>query len=658
MSRIHHEPYVPAQAQMAEFTFKAVLLGIFFAILFGATTSYLALKVGLTVSASIPIAVLAIALFKKFGQSTILENNIVQTIGSAGESIAAGVAFTVPALLFLSLGADYFNYMQIFILALAGGMLGVLFMIPLRPMLIVQEHGRLPFPEGTACADVLVAGEKGGNLARLVYYGIGIGALYKILMSIMGLWKEVPQYVFGRKSALPNASLAAEITPELLGVGYIIGLRISGIMVAGGILSSFVLIPLISYLGEYLTVPVAPSLKLIAEMTPTEIWSKYVRYIGAGAVTFAGIATMIRTLPTIVKTLQQTIHSIRTNKSDGKTTVSRLERDLPISIVLVGIIVLTFGLTLIPTIPVTLPSSILILVAGFIFVTVASRIVGLIGSSSSPISGMTIATLVGTSLIFISNGWTSDIYQPIALCVGAIVAIAAANAGATSQDLKTGFLVGATPIKQQIGIMIGVLASAFAVGFTIMLLNNYIGIGEPTLLHPNPLPGPQAMLMSTILKGMFDQSLPWSLVLIGMGISAVLELCAISSLAFAVGTYLPLATTMPIFIGGVIKWCVRRKKSIKAEDSDLESGALFSSGLIAGGALTGILVAFLLGTTVGVAADGKAISLMDSINTQWGEHLPAGTGDLLAVGCFAVLCILLFVFAIKQDKEDTKQLAG
>lgn len=648
MNQIQHQPYVSARTTMAEFTPKAVLLGIFFGLLFGATTSYLALKVGLTVTASIPIAVLAISILKKFGHSTILENNIVQTIGSAGESIAAGVAFTLPALVFLSSGKEFFTYFQIFTLALIGGLLGILFMIPLRKSLIVNEHGKLPYPEGTACADILVAGEKGGSLARLVYYGIGISMLYKGMMSILGWWKEIPQYVFSRQSALPNASLTMEITPELLGVGYIIGLRVSGIMVAGGLLSSLVLIPLLSYMGNFVTMAIPPSTTLINEMSPTEIWSKYIRYIGAGAVTFGGIVTMIKSLPTIVQTVRASFHLVTSKKQKKENTIDRLNFDLPMSYVVVGAVVLVAVMVLMPSLPVTWFSAILILIASFFFVTVSSRIVGLIGSSSNPISGMVIATLMGTSLIFIARGHSADIYQPIALCVGALVAIAAANAGATSQDLKTGFLVGSTPIKQQIAIMIGAITSSCTIGLTVILLYHYIGFGEVTTENPHPLPAPQAMLMSTIIKGLFDQSLPWVLVLIGMAIAAVVEFCGISSLAFAVGTYLPLSTTTPIFIGGLLNWCVRRKKRIRAEEAELESGALFSSGLIAGGALTGIIVAVLLGTIV--TNHGVKSSLMDKINFHWGEKLGV-TGDIVAIACFAILASLLFYFASKTQKK-------
>ncbi len=430
------KPYISPKDFIPEFTPKAIILGAIFGIIFGAATVYLGLKVGLTVSASIPIAVLAISVFKKIGNSTILENNIVQTIGSAGESVAAGVVFTIPALLFLPGGEDYFQYFQIFVLALAGGILGVLFMIPLRRSLIVKEHGNLPFPEGTACADVLIAGEKGGKLAQKVYYGLGIAFLYKVLMSLFGLWKDVPQYVFDRKSALPNGTINGEITPELLGVGYIIGPKIAGIMVAGGVLSWLVLIPLITLLGDNLTTVFAPGTKLISEMSPSEIWNDYIRYIGAGAVTFGGIVTLIRSFPTIISAFGDSFKDLRESRSGEAVEKIRTEKDIPLVYVLLGSVTLVIFMTLIPNIPTNFLSAIMIVIFGFFFVTVSSRIVGLIGSSSNPISGMTIATLMATSLIFVGVGWTGDLYQPIALVVGSIVCIASANAGATSQDLK------------------------------------------------------------------------------------------------------------------------------------------------------------------------------------------------------------------------------
>jgi putative OPT family oligopeptide transporter len=648
------KPYIAPSDFIPEFTPKAIILGAIFGIIFGAATVYLGLKVGLTVSASIPIAVLAIAVFKKIGKSTILENNIVQTIGSAGESVAAGVVFTVPALLFLPGGEEYFQYFQIFVLALAGGILGVLFMIPLRRSLIVKEHAVLPYPEGTACADVLIAGEKGGNLAKKVYYGLGIAFLYKLFMSILGLWKEVPAYIFSRKSALPNGTINGEITPELLGVGYIIGPKIAGIMVAGGVLSWLVLIPLITLMGDNLTNVFAPGTKLISQMSPSEIWSNYIRYIGAGAVTFGGIVTLIKSFPTIISAFKDSFADLKENKANSKTNSKtekiRTEKDIPLVYVLVGSVLLVLFMTLIPNIPTNFLSAIMIVVFGFFFVTVSSRIVGIIGSSSNPISGMTIATLMATSLIFVGVGWTGDIYQPIALVVGSIVCIASANAGATSQDLKTGYIVGATPVKQQVGLLIGVLASVVVIGFTLLLLNDTLGIGPITEAHSNPLPAPQATLMATVIKGLLSQNLPWALVIIGMGIAAVMELSGVRSLPFAVGAYLPLSTTSPIFIGGLVKWFVDRKKKSKVEESEIGPGALFSSGLIAGGAITGIIIAVLIGTSVGVDASGKSISVIDILNTGISENLGA-VGDLISLVLFALLAFILFRFAMSKEEK-------
>jgi putative OPT family oligopeptide transporter len=644
-----HKPYISASDFIPEFTLKAIILGAVFGIIFGAATVYLGLKVGLTVSASIPISVLAISIFKKIGKATILESNMVQTIGSAGESVAAGVVFTIPALLFLSGGINYFQYFQIFVLALCGGILGVLFMVPLRRSLIVKEHGKLPYPEGTACADVLVAGETGGKLAQKVYYGLGIAFLYKLLMSILGLWKDIPTYVFGRKSALPNGSISGEITPELLGVGYIIGPQIAGIMMAGGVLSFLVLIPLITIIGDTVTQIIPPATMSISKMGPDEIREFYIRYIGAGAVTFGGIMTLIKTLPTIVGAFRDSFKDIRESRGEKSVTKKRTERDMPLIYVLIGSLVLVIFMAIIPNIPTNPLSALMIVIFGFFFVTVSSRIVGLIGSSSNPISGMTIATLMATSLIFVGLGWTGDAYQPIALVVGSIVCIASANAGATSQDLKTGFIVGATPFKQQIGLLIGVLVSVVAIGFTLLLLNKAIGIGEVTAEHPNPLPAPQALLMSTVIKGLLSHNLPWGLVISGMGISAVMELCGISSLAFAVGAYLPLSSTTPIFVGGLVKWFIERKNKGK-EESELGPGALFSSGLIAGGALTGIIIAIFIGTSVGKTPDGKDISLMSKVNTGLADSL-GSTGDLLGLIAFAVLALILFSFARKKKEQ-------
>lgn len=651
MEKSTFKPFISADQQLPELTMKAIVPGIFLGIIFGVATVYLGLKVGLTVSASIPIAVLAISFFKKWGKATLLESNMVQTIGSAGESVAAGVVFTVPALLFLEGGRQYFEYFQIFVLALIGGFLGVLFMIPLRRALIVKEHGNLPYPEGTACADVLIAGEKGGNLAGKVFLGLGVAFVYKAAMSIFGLWKEVPALVFKKQSALPNGTINGEITPELLGVGYIIGPRIAGVMVAGGVLSWLVLIPLITLIGEGLTVPFAPeTVKLISNMSPDEIWSKYIRYIGAGAVTFGGIITLIKSLPTIINAFSD---SLKDFKQQGQTienreSVPRTEQDLPLYFVLIGSVLLLILMMILPNLPTNFFSALLILVFGFFFVTVSSRIVGLIGSSSNPVSGMTIATLMATALIFLGIGWTDSAYQSVALVVGSMVCIAAANAGATSQDLKTGYLLGATPWRQQIGLLIGVLASVVAIGFTLLLLERTLGIGEATAAHPNPLPAPQATLMATVIKGLLDQQLPWGLVIAGMGIAAMVELCGISSLAFAVGAYLPLSTTSPIFIGGLIK-LIADKFNKKKEDAEIGPGALFSSGLIAGGALTGILVAIFMGTNIGNDSSGNPVSLMSKMNTGWGNAM-GSTGDVIGLIAFLVLSFWLLKMAIESKK--------
>ncbi len=594
------QPYIPASQSPAEFTLKAIVIGALFGLLFGASTVYLGLRAGLTVSASIPIAVLAISVLKRLGGSTILENNIVQTIGSAGESVAAGVVFTVPALIFLAPnGPGYFEYFQITMLAFAGGILGVLMMVPLRRALIVKEHGRLPYPEGTACADVLVSGERGGDMAKTVFQGLGVGALWKALSWIIQLFRTAVGYSMPRGSFFPNATLNVDISPEYMGVGYVIGPRIAGVMFAGGVLSWLVLLPLFSILGEFIDQPFPPipasGLKL-SEMTPNQMWSAYIRYTGAGAVLAAGIITLARTVPTIVSSFRDSMRDF--SAGSGAALQTRTERDLPMSIVLGGTVALALFLALSPKLPTqwNFMASVLVVVFGFFFVTVSSRIVGLIGSSSNPISGMTIATLILTCTIFVALGWTGDAYSPIALCVGAIVCIAAANAGATSQDLKTGYIVGATPVYQQAGLVIGVLASSLIIGLTTLFLHQEMVIGS------SALPAPQATLMATIIKGLLSQNLPWGLVLVGVFITVTLELCGIHALSFAVGSYLPIATTAPIFAGGLVRAWVE-KRTGQTSESEVSSGTLFSSGLIAGGSLAGILYALLFG--YGLIHDGE-----------------------------------------------------
>ena len=634
------QPYVPATQSPAEFTAKAIILGAMFGLIFGASTVYLGLRAGLTVSASIPIAVLAISVLKRLGGSTILENNIVQTIGSAGESVAAGVVFTVPALIFFGpRGEGFFNYFQITMLAFAGGILGVLMMVPLRRALIVKEHGVLPYPEGTACADVLVAGERGGALAKTVFQGLGIGALWKSLSWIVQIFPTEIGRSMGRTSIFPNATLNLDISPEYMGVGYVIGPRIAGVMFAGGVLSWLVLLPLLSIMGNYLTEPFPPvpaSGLRIDQMSPGQLWSAYIRYTGAGAVLAAGLITLARTIPTIVSSFRDSMKDFSTrNAAAGR---ARTERDIPMTIVLAGTVLLAVFLAVAPGLPTqgNFLVSVLVVVFGFFFVTVSSRIVGLIGSSSNPVSGMTIATLILTCTIFVALGWTGEWYSPIALCVGAVVCIAAANAGATSQDLKTGYIVGATPIYQQYGLIIGVIVSALIIGYTTLYLHRVFGIGSEALAAP------QATLMSTIIKGLLSQNLPWGLVLVGVCISITLELCGIHSLSFAVGSYLPISTTAPIFAGGLVRAYVERKTGA-SQESEVSSGTLFSSGLIAGGSLAGILYAVLFGRNIVPAADaGDNHGLL--------PFLHDGTGGLVAGGLF------FFALAVILSRVGQKKL--
>jgi putative OPT family oligopeptide transporter len=628
------QPYVPASQSVAEFTAKAVVLGVVFGLIFGASTVYLGLRAGLTVSASIPIAVLAISVLKKLGGSTILENNIVQTIGSAGESVAGGVVFTIPALIFLTpFGPGYFSYYHITLLTFAGGILGVLMMVPLRRALIVKEHGVLPYPEGTACAEVLVAGERGGRLAGLVFTGLGIGALWKSLSWTFNVFLREVGYSFPSTSQFPNATLNVDVSPEYLGVGYVIGPRIAGTMFAGGVLSWLVLLPLLSIFGAAIPTPfppIPPAVNpatgqpfLISEMGPGQIWGAYIRYIGAGAVLAAGLITLARTIPTIVSSGREGLKGIGAAAGGGAT---RTERDIPMTVVLGGSLVLAIFLAVMPGLPTQGNAlvSVLVIVFGFFFATVSSRITGLIGSSSNPISGMTIATLIITCVIFVGLGWTGDVYAPVAIAVGAIICIAAANAGNTSQDLKTGYIVGATPVYQQIGLLIGVIASALVIGMTTLYMHRVFGIGS------QDVPAPQATLMSTIIKGLLSQELPWGLVLVGIFISVTLELCGIHSLSFAVGSYLPIQTTAPIFVGGLVRWLVERKTGAAA-DSDLSSGTLFSSGLIAGGSLAGILYAVLVGT--GYIGPFEAIgNTIGFLNEETGIARAAGALLFLALG--------------------------
>jgi OPT family oligopeptide transporter len=678
-----HKPYIPDESTVAEFTPKAIIFGVIFGIIFGASTVYLALRAGLTVSASIPIAVVAISLLKKLGGSTILENNIVQTIGSAGESIAAGVVFTLPGFLFLakdaggaSVGAPFFSYWTIFTLALLGGVLGILMMIPLRRALIVKEHGELPYPEGTACASVLIAGEKGGDLAKTAYMGLGVGLVYAMLQLVVKAIAETPTWVSDMKSKVfPAATVNANITPEYMGVGYILGIKNGGLLVAGGVMAWLGLIPLLATLvpadaiatqlvklGYLKDVAVAgaygwnPATHEFAQLNRA-IYYAYVRQIGAGMVAAGGFITLIKTIPTIISAFKGAVASMK--EGVGAGGVKRTENDLPLSVVIGGCIGLVVIVALLPFIPGSSIFSkillgLLMIVFGFFFVTVSSRIVGIIGSSSNPISGMTIAALMATCLIFVGIGWTGDLYQPMALCVGGMVCIAAANAGATSQDLKTGYLVGATPRSQQIGLMIGAVAAAVVIGLTMKVLDNaHVDATTGLVVHAiggDRYPAPQGTLMATLIKGLLAHNLDWQFVLVGVFFAITMELCGVRALAFAVGAYLPISTTLPIFIGGVIRWFADRKTGAASSgghgDEELGPGNLFATGLVAGGALAGVFVAVL------VASSDKLPSLAKLLANLNMEHklvhaMGQGGFDLLGVAAFALMGAILFKVALK-----------
>ena len=666
-------PYVPAGTILAELTPKALVAGALFGILFGASTVYLALKAGLTVSASIPIAVIAISLGRKFLKTTILENNIIQTAGSAGESIAAGVVFTLPGFLFLStgtggvsVGAGYFGYWTLFTLALLGGILGVLMMIPLRRALIVKEHGELIYPEGTACASVLIAGEKGGDFARTAYIGVGVGFLFAVLQKVFHVISETPSWVSSRLNKfLPNATVNGEITPEYLGVGYIIGPKIAGVLVAGGVLAWLGLIPLLAFLVPP-DVIYAQLVKVSASgkggwdaathtfADPTmAVYFAFIRQIGAGAVAAGGFITLLKTLPTIYSSLRDSIRSM--SEKVGAGGVKRTDRDLSFATVLVGSLGLMVVLVALPFIPGDTVVNkvfvaVLVVLFGFIFVTVSSRIVGIIGSSSNPISGMTIATLMATCLIFVSLGWTGSVYEPMALVVGGMVCIAAANGGATSQDLKTGYLVGATPRAQQISLFVGAIASSVVIGITLQLLDTPTAAQQAQgIQHAigTTYPAPQGTLMATLIKGLLSFNLDWIYVLVGVFISVTLELCGVKALSFAVGLYLPLSTTLPIWVGGAVKglsdWVTTRRGG-QVEDSELGNGSLMATGLVAGGALTGVVVAIL--NVVAGESMGKW-----SVEHALTGALGQGGFALLGVAFFVAMALLLFKVSQKPQAK-------
>jgi putative OPT family oligopeptide transporter len=716
-----HEPYVSPAEAPAEFTARALALGALLGLIFGASNVYLALKIGLTVSASIPIAVLSITIFRALGRATILENNIVQTTGSASDSVSAGVVFTVPAVLLMGYDLDI---ARVTVLALAGGFLGILMMIPLRRALIVQEHDTLPYPEGTACAEVLIAGEKGGVHARTVFEAFGLAFVYKILMEGLRLWNEYPGTVL---RSFERAEIRVEASPELLGVGYIIGPRIAGYLFAGGCLAYLVLMPVIRLFGESMVTPMYPATALIRDMSASEIRAAFVFYVGAGAVATSGIVALARALPTIGRAFVAGFASLRRSRV-GQAIAGplRTEDDLPITLTVVGSVVLTVGLALLPQLKVNLLGAALMILFGFFFTTVSSRICGQIGSSANPISGMTIAALIGTCVVFLVLGWTGIDHRVQAISIAAVIAVAAANGGNTSQDLKTGFLVGATPRRQQLAILVGSVASALAVGWTLTLLNRsyqyeipetHAGFQAPAVGSASPdvalldarmsgfriaggdsvdhgtygvlrvyaatqgvppgkylvdtatheirylidpgiggrireyagrtitrLDSPKATLMALITDGILTRRLPWGLVLTGVFLALAIEVMGVQSLPVTVGVYLPISTSAGMFAGGVVRWLVeRRLHSANRSLADVESGrgVLFSSGLIAGGAIAGIALAIVAG------AKGSADWLAGAVHLA--PALGAfATSSLVALVIFALLGAVLFRVAMRK----------
>ena len=595
------KPYVPADKITPEFTVTSIVMGVILAVVFGAANAYLGLRVGMTVSASIPAAVISMGVIRVImKKDSILESNMVQTIGSAGESLAAGAIFTLPVLFLWAKDGimDSPSLVEIALIALCGGILGVLFMVPLRNALIVKEHGVLPYPEGTACAEVLLAGEEGGASAKSVFAGMGLAAVFKFLAD--GI-KVIPGVITAPIKAL-KTELSAEVYPALIGVGYICGVKIASFMFAGGLIGWFVLIPaIVTFGGDTILYPGTDTIaNMYAAGGAGAIWSSYIRYIGAGAVAAGGILSLIKSLPLIVNTFVDAIKGMKGSKSNSTL---RTNQDLDMRIIGIGVLVMILTIWLVPVIPVTLLGAILIVVFGFFFATVSSRMVGLVGSSNNPVSGMAIATLLFATICLKVTGDTGVHGMGGAIAIGSIICIVAAMAGDTSQDLKTGYILGATPKKQQIGELIGSVVSALAIGGVLILLNSAWGFGT------TELSAPQATLMKMIIEGVMDGNLPWALVFIGVFIAIVVEILGISVLPVAIGLYLPLELSTTIMIGGLIRWYVDKKKGSKKTD-DADSGILFCSGMIAGEGLVGIILAILA-----VAGVADKLNLSGVLNT-------------------------------------------
>lgn len=629
------KPFIPSEKIMPELTVVSVILGLLLAVVFGAANAYLGLRVGMTISASIPAAVISMGIVRIIlRRNSILENNMVQTIGSAGESLAAGAIFTIPALFMWAAENPEVSapsFWNITIIALLGGILGVLFMIPLRAALIVEEHGTLPFPEGTACAEVLLAGEEGGEKSKVVFSGLGIAALYKFITDGIKLFPSEIQWNI--KSI--KTGFGMDVLPALTGVGYICGLKISSYIFAGGILGWFVLIPLITLFG--IDNLIAPGTAAISELGPSGIWSSYIRYIGAGAVAAGGIISLVKSLPMIIKTFSKAIKGL--GKGNTGNTTLRTERDLPMQVVLAGSLVIALIIWILPSIPVNFVGGLLIVVFGFFFATVSSRMVGIVGSSNNPISGMIIATLLISTGILKASGITGYQGMASAICIGTIVSIVSAMAGDTSQDLKTGYIIGATPVKQQIGEILGAVISALAIAGIMYLLNSAWGFGSPEL------PAPQGTLMKLVVEGVMGGTLPWGLIFCGMGVAVVLEILRLPVLPFAVGLYLPIYLSTPIYIGGIIRWITEKfffKDNPEKNRLCVDKGVLYCSGMIAGEGIIGILLAVF---AVIPFKGGSLLSFID---------LGIPLGNWGSVLFFIIIIASIFFFSIKQKNKNSQ----
>ena len=626
------KPYIPADKIVPEFTVTSIVIGIILAVVFGAANAYLGLLVGMTISASIPAAVISMGIIRVIlRRDSILENNLVQTIGSAGESLAAGAIFTLPALfLWAEEGKIEFpSLVTIFLIALFGGLLGVCFMVPLRQALIVEEHGTLPFPEGTACAEVLLAGEEGGSKAGSVFTGLGLAALYKFVADGLKLFPSEIGYAF---KSYAGSQIGIQVLPSLAGVGFICGPKISSYMLAGGTLSWFVLMPAIALFGGDATIyPGTESISaMLAGDGPSALWSNYIKYIGAGAVAAGGMISLIKTFPLIVRTFKQAMSSL--SKKHAQKNAVRTQQDLPMPVLLVIILAIVILIWLIPTFPVNPVGSLIIVIFGFFFASVSSRMVGLIGSSNNPVSGMAIATLIIATLLLKVTGTDGTTGMVGAIAIGGVICVIAAIAGDTSQDLKTGFIVGATPKKQQIGEMIGVVVSAAAVGFVLYLLNEAWGYGS------TELPAAQATMMKMLVEGIMNAELPWALIFIGVFIAIVAEILKVPVMPFAVGMYLPFSLSAGIMAGGIVRYIVEKIKGTDAEKKErADRGVLFTSGLIAGEGIMGIVLAVL------------AVAKVDSV-INLSERFGFTTPQFVSLIVFVLLLAYLFRKCMKKAK--------